>query len=156
MISSRNLDDLLPPVKAKALALIEACKTVGIDLLITSTYRDLEAQSALYSQGRTAPGKVVTNARAGQSFHNYRVAFDVVPLRDGKPVWGASGADGDLWVAIGKLGEAQGMDWAGRWTHFRELPHFQFTGGLTLDDFRAGHTLAADVSMPAFLRKQAP
>lgn len=141
MISSRNLDDLLLPVKIKALNLIHECKSIGIDLLITSTYRDADAQNALYAQGRTAPGKIVTNARAGQSFHNFRVAFDVVPLRGGKPVWGASGADGDLWGAVGKLGEAQGLEWAGRWTRFRELPHFQFTGGLTLADFSAGKTL---------------
>ena len=140
MISSRKLDDLLLPAKVRALNLIHACSEAGIDLLITSTYRDFASQDALYAQGRTAPGRIVTNARAGQSFHNFRVAFDVVPLRAGKPVWSTTGADGLVWQKIGALGEAQGLEWAGRWIRFRELPHFQFTGGLTLADFNAGKT----------------
>lgn len=158
MNSSRKLDDLLLPVKIKALNLIHECKALGIDLLVTSTYRDLEAQAALYAQGRSAPGRIVTNARAGQSFHNFRVAFDVVPLRGGKPVWGTTGNgidndptdddkdDLELWQRIGAFGEALGLEWAGRWTHFREYPHFQFTGGLTLADFNAGKTLLKEAA----------
>ena len=83
MKNSRSLDDLLPPVRSRAQAFLAACKQEGIDILVTSTYRDLESQAALYAQGRTAPGKRVTNAKPGQSYHNWRVAFDVVPLRDG-------------------------------------------------------------------------
>lgn len=143
MITSRKLDDLLLPVKIKALDLIAECKAHGIDLLVTCTYRDDEAQNALYAKGRSAPGYIVTNARAGQSLHQFHVAFDVVPLRDGKPVWSTTGADAELWQTIGKLGEAQGLEWAGRWTRFREFPHFQYTGGLTLADFKAGKSLEA-------------
>lgn len=157
MISSKKLDDLLLPVKWRALNLIHVCKLIGIDLLTISTLRDIEAQDALYAQGRTAPGRIVTNARGGESFHNFRVAFDVVPLRNGKPIWGTSGNgidsdpsddatdDLEIWQRIGELGEAQGLDWAGRWNRFREFPHFQFTGGLTLADFRAGKTLEKGV-----------
>lgn len=140
MITSRKLDDLLLPVKIRALNLIHECKALGVDLAVTCTYRDAAAQEELYAQGRTADGKIVTNARAGQSYHQYRVAFDVVPLRNGKPVWGTAGADGELWQRIGEIGEAQGLEWAGRWKRFREFPHFQFTGGLTLADFQAGKT----------------
>lgn len=138
MKNSRALDDLLPPVRHRAQALVDACKQAGIDILITSTFRDLESQAALYAQGRTAPGKLVTNAKPGQSYHNWRVAFDVVPLRAGKPVWNITGADGKLWEQIGNLGEAVGLEWAGRWTRFREYAHFQFTGGLTLAQLAAG------------------
>lgn len=141
MVSSRKFEDLLVPVQFRAMNHIAACKQASIDLLITSTFRDFESQDALYAQGRTAPGKIVTNARGGQSFHNFRVAYDVVPLRNGKPVWGTSGEDGALWQRVGELGEAQGLEWAGRWKRFREFPHFQFTGGLTLADFQAGKTL---------------
>jgi peptidoglycan L-alanyl-D-glutamate endopeptidase CwlK len=141
MISSRKLDDLLFPVKIRALEHIHACRMAGIELLVISTYRDIESQDAIFAQGRTAPGKIVTNARGGQSFHNWRVAYDCVPLRHGKPVWGTAGADGDLWRQVGELGEAQGLEWAGHWKRFREFPHFQFTGGLTLADFQAGKTL---------------
>jgi peptidoglycan L-alanyl-D-glutamate endopeptidase CwlK len=138
MKNSRSLDDLLPSVRRRAQAFLDACKAQGIDILITSTYRDLESQTALYAQGRTAPGNIVTNAKAGQSYHNWHVAFDIVPLRNGKPVWNTSGADGALWERIGKIGESAGLEWAGRWKTFREFPHFQYTGGLTLAQLAAG------------------
>ena len=96
MINSRDLKELHPIVQAKAVLFIERCRLAGITLLVTSTYRDFESQNALYAQGRTAAGKKVTNAKGGQSFHNWRVALDVVPLRNGKPVWGTTGEDGKL------------------------------------------------------------
>lgn len=136
--SSRSLDDLLLPVKVCALNFIHACRMEGIDLLVTATYRSPADQDKLYAQGRTAPGPKVTNAKAGQSLHQYRVAFDVVPMRGGKPVWGTTGADGQLWQRVGELGEAAGLEWAGRWVSFREFPHFQYTGGLSIADLKAG------------------
>lgn len=136
MITSRSLDDLKPEVKQKAEAFIAACALEGIDLLVTCTYRDYEAQNALYNQGRRVRGNVVTNAKGGYSYHNFRCAFDVVPLRNGKPVWGTVGMDFKLWQQVGKIGKAQGLEWAGDWREFREYPHFQYTGGLSLAQLR--------------------
>ena len=134
MINSRDINDLDPRVAAKCLALQDACRDAGIDLLVTSTYRDNASQDALYAQGRTVPGKIVTKAKAGQSWHNYRLAFDVVPVVNGKAVWN----DSALWATIGRLGAAVGLEWAGSWKTFKEMPHFQWTGGLTLKDLQAG------------------
>jgi len=139
---SRKIEDLKPAVQLRARALLDAAKDAGIDLIITSTYRTAEQQAALYAQGRTKPGMIVTNARPGDSYHNWQCAFDVVPLRNGKPVWGTSGEDGMLWRKIGELGESVGLEWAGRWTgKLREMAHFQYTGGLTIADFKAGRTI---------------
>jgi peptidoglycan L-alanyl-D-glutamate endopeptidase CwlK len=138
MINSRNLDDLAPPVKQRAQAFIEAAKAKGIDLLVTSTYRDHESQTALYNQGRTTPGKVVTNAKAGQSWHNHRCALDVVPLVNGKAIWN----DNVVWMQIGEIGVACGLEWAGNWKTFKEFPHFQYTGGLTMAQLNAGAKIA--------------
>lgn len=134
MTNSRKLDDLLPAVATKARALLSAAKRDGIELLVTSTYRDAECQDALYAQGRTTPGKRVTNAKGGQSWHQYRVAFDVVPLVAGKAIWD----DRRIWQRIGALGESVGLEWAGRWKSFPESPHFQFTGGLTMAQLKQG------------------
>ncbi len=142
-MTSRSLFDLHPDVRDMAAAHIAACKAQGIDLLVTSTYRSTAEQNALYAQGRTKPGKKVTNAKGGQSFHNHRLAYDVVPLRNGKPVWGTTGEDGKLWQRVGELGEAAGLEWAGRWTKFREFPHFQYTGGKPLSYFQNGGRLEA-------------
>jgi len=139
MINSRDLNELLPEVKTKVENFIALCKDAGIDLLITSTYRDNESQANLYAQGRTAPGKIVTNANAGDSYHNYRCAVDVVPLVDGKPDWDGSHP---VWQKVGELGEQAGLEWAGKWVHFEELAHFQYTGGLTIAQLKEGVAIA--------------
>lgn len=141
MISSRDVNSLLPQVAAMCRAHVAACRSAGIDILITCTYRDDAEQARLYAQGRTTPGAKVTNAKPGQSMHNYHVAYDIVPMRNGKPVWGTKGEDGKLWETVGALGEAQGLEWAGRWKTFKEFPHFQFTGGHPLAYFQAGGSL---------------
>ena len=135
MINSRSLDDLLPPVRQRVDRFLANAKAQGIDLLVTSTYRDNASQEALYAQGRTKPGKIVTNARAGQAFHNYRCAVDVVPIRNGKPVWDAKDP---VWQTVGRLGKEAGLEWAGDWKRFREMAHFQYTGGLTLAQLQTG------------------
>jgi peptidoglycan LD-endopeptidase CwlK len=126
---------------------LDRCRAEHIDVIVTCTYRDFEEQNRLYARGRTVLTeggqrvRKVTNAKAGQSFHNYRLAFDVVPLRAGKPVWGTTGADLHLWMRIGNIGEECGFEWAGRWVKFREYPHFQFTGGHPLSYFQNGGKL---------------
>jgi peptidoglycan L-alanyl-D-glutamate endopeptidase CwlK len=139
MINSRSLDELVPPAKERVERFIALCDENGIDLLVTSTYRDHESQNALYAQGRTKVGKVVTNAKAGESYHNWRCAVDVVPLINGKPNWDSSDP---VWLRIGELGEQAGLEWAGRWRTFKELAHFQYTGGLTLTDLKNGQAIA--------------
>ena len=139
MINSRSISDLHPRVADMCNAFIDACKTHGIDVLITSTYRDLESQKALFDQGRSLPGKIVTNAKPGSSVHNWRCAFDFVPIVNGKVQWN----DTKLFERCGNIAESVGLEWAGRWKTFKELAHCQFTDGLTLSDFQAGKTLGA-------------
>jgi peptidoglycan L-alanyl-D-glutamate endopeptidase CwlK len=98
----------------------------------------MESQKALYAQGRTTKGNIVTNAKAGQSFHNYRVAFDFVPIVGGKCVWNDAG----LFSKCGRIAQSLGLEWAGAWAgKFKETAHCQFTGGLSLADFQKGKTL---------------
>jgi peptidoglycan L-alanyl-D-glutamate endopeptidase CwlK len=131
-VSSRKLTDLHPLMQPLVVDFLARAELEGIDLLVTCTYRSDEEQEKLYAIGRTKPGRRVTNAPPGRSMHNFRfcgkpasLAVDVVPLRAGKPVWGTTGADLALWQKVGQLGEAAGLEWAGRWKRFREFPHFQ-------------------------------
>ena len=137
MINSRNIDDLEPKVANLCRKFIAECDRHGIDVLITSTIRDHESQAVLYAQGRRKPGKKVTNAKPGQSFHNWRVAFDFVPIINGKCQWN----DPRLFTKCGEIAEALGLEWAGRRVHMKEMAHCQLTGGLTLADFQAGKHL---------------
>lgn len=132
MINSRSIDELLLPVAERARKFLDLCEAEGIDLLITSTYRDHEAQDRLFAQGRTLPGQIVTWARGGDSWHNWRRAFDVVPMRAGKPVWGTRGHDRQLWLRVGELGQSVGLEWGGSWPRHPDFPHFQDRTGKTL------------------------
>lgn len=135
MKNSRSLDDLIPPARERAEKFEQHCQAAGIDLLIYCTFRDNEAQAAIYAQGRTTPGAIATNARPGESWHNYRCAFDCVPMLGGKPQWG----DKKTYAKMGEIGESLGLEWAGRWQgSLRETAHFQYTGGLTMADLKAG------------------
>jgi peptidoglycan LD-endopeptidase CwlK len=69
--------------------------------------------------------------------HNYRVAFDFVPIVKGKANW----SDPGLFEMCGSIAESCGLEWAGRWKRFKELAHCQFTGGMTISDFKKGKTL---------------
>jgi peptidoglycan L-alanyl-D-glutamate endopeptidase CwlK len=122
-MSSRNLDDLRPEVRPLVDAFLAACAAAGLDVLITCTLRSNDEQTELYAQGRTSPGHIVTNARAGQSAHNYGLALDIVPMVNGKPDW--NGAD-PIWNQIGALGVAAGLTWLGSpGSSFPEKPHFE-------------------------------
>ena len=134
MINSRKIDDLHPRVAKLCRTFIDICKSKGIDIIITSTYRDNESQDALYAQGRSKPGSKVTNAKGGQSFHNYRLAFDFLPGKDGKYDWN----DLSRFRQCGEIGKSIGLEWAGDWKSFKEYAHLQFTDGLTLKDLQAG------------------
>lgn len=115
---SRLLSDLVPEVRVKCEALLVAAKQSGHPLLITQTWRTAKEQAALYAQGRTTPGKIVTNAPPGFSWHEFGRAFDVVFLHGKKISY-----DGP-WDWVGELGESFGLDWGGRWKR-PDRPHFE-------------------------------
>jgi peptidoglycan L-alanyl-D-glutamate endopeptidase CwlK len=105
---------------------------------VTQGLRTFAEQDALYAVGRTkAPiGKqyIVTNARGGQSWHNFGLAFDIVVLDSvGKFDWDASHPG---WRKAAELGKSVGLEWGGDWKGFKDRPHFQYTGGLTLAQCR--------------------
>jgi peptidoglycan L-alanyl-D-glutamate endopeptidase CwlK len=132
-MASRDLKHLHPKLQPLATAFLAEAKRHDIDVLVTCTYRSNAEQAMLYAKGRTAPGPKVTNAKPGQSKHNFTLvdgtpaslAFDVVPLVNGKPEWKASHPS---WAKLGMIGKRLGLEWAGDWTRMREFPHFQLKG----------------------------
>lgn len=126
---------LLPEVQRKADSLVTAMNIIGHPITLTSTYRSCEEQDALYAKGRTEPGAIVTNARCGESLHNYGVAFDVAFLENGKPSW----SDNHPWFTLGLYGEILGLEWGGKWSNFPDKPHFQLTYNYSLNDFQNGN-----------------
>ena len=107
-------------------------KQLDINLIITQGYRSIAEQNALYAKGRTAPGKRVTNAKGGSSYHNYGVAIDVVEMENGKLNWNTD------WKKIGEIGVCHGFEWGGNWKTILDRPHFQMTFGKSISDLRNG------------------
>ncbi|WP_438712313.1 M15 family metallopeptidase [Aquimarina muelleri] len=125
IVSDRRIDTLHPKIRTKAKEfIIRAQKELGIQLRVTSALRTWEEQTRLYNKGRSAPGKRVTNARAGQSYHNYGLAFDVVEIKNGKAIW-----NNPNWQKIGELGKSIGFEWGGDWKKMVDKPHFQMRFG---------------------------
>lgn len=157
---SRDIGRAHPRLQPLIPAFIEAVYAeTGCDVLITCVDRSPAEQAELYALGRDQEtldrygikavakplARRVTNARPGESRHNYMIgglaaslAFDFVPIRNGKLAWGTSGDgidddptddhhdDLELWQRCGEIGERLGMQWAGRWKgSLRELAHLQ-------------------------------
>jgi peptidoglycan L-alanyl-D-glutamate endopeptidase CwlK len=118
--NSAKINELQESVRPLAQNLLRLAADQGIQLKIVSAYRTPSAQEALLQSG-----KGVTNAGALLSYHNHRLAFDVVPTEylshaDWNPT-------GPLWAKIGAIGKSAGLEWGGDWKK-KDLPHFQLTG----------------------------
>jgi len=130
--SEKNLATLVPNAQRKARAWLRKCHESGINVKIICGTRTYEEQAALYAKGRTAPGKKVTNARPGYSWHNFGVAWDFVVFdAKGQPVW-----DSPLMDRCGKIGEELGLEWGGSWKRFVDKPHLQLKMGISLTEAR--------------------
>jgi len=133
--SDRRISTLHPLVIAKAKEfIIRAEKELGIKLRVFSALRTYAEQTALYAKGRTLPGKKVTNAKAGSSYHNFGLAIDVVEIKNGKALW-----NNPNWSKIAELGKGIGFEWGGDWKSFKDKPHFQITFGKSLVVLRELH-----------------
>ena len=101
---------------------------------ITQTLRTFKEQDDLYAQGRTKPGKIVTNARGGQSNHNYGLSCDFCLIVNGKEIsWDTKkDYDGDLiadWMEVVAVFKKYKWSWGGDWRTFVDLPHVEKTFG---------------------------
>ena len=143
MIDSRNINDLHPAVARGCRELIARMNCAGFSAVgVSSTFRCHETQEHLFAQGRTRPGNIVTNARGGQSWHNWRLAFDIF-----QNIRGQEWNNPQFFETAGRIWQEMDGEWGGSWTSFRDMPHFQATFGLTLADLRAGRTVPANAKM---------
>lgn len=126
-MASRSIEDLHPVLKPLAEEFVKRCEAAGVPVKIYMTWRSPEEQNELFKQGRTKPGRVVTYARGGKSDHNFMLdgkpaslAFDAVPLVDGKAAWKRY----DLFNRMGKIAADLGILWGGSWENFKDSCHF--------------------------------
>lgn len=112
---------------AKIYADICAAMPAGVVCRFTHTLRTNGEQDALYALGRTKPGKVVTNAKGGSSYHNYGLAVDFVLLVNGSVSWAVD----KNWMAVIAIFESYGWESGHHWK-FKDSPHVQKTCGKTI------------------------
>jgi peptidoglycan LD-endopeptidase CwlK len=136
--AEQKFEGIHSTIAQKARQLIKMAHTEGIFIIITQGIRTIKEQDALFEHGRTLPGKIVTNARGGYSYHNFGLAFDfcVCDIVAGKliPNWYVD----KRWKRVGEIGKSLGLEWGGDWTSFIDYPHFQLTFDLSLDQLRNG------------------
>ena len=118
--SERSIATLLPQVQPLARALIESAAAIGIAIKIISGTRRFAEQDALYEQGRTKAGRIVTNARGGYTNHNFGIAFDIGVFEGGRYL-----DESPAYKAVGALGMKLGLEWGGNWKTIQDEPHFQ-------------------------------
>lgn len=114
---SRDLNELHSEMRPMVDLWLGDLHAEGLQELITCTLRSGFDQAALWAKGRTVPGedvtplrpmgRIVTNARPGQSAHNFGLAIDFVIMDHGKPVWSGTGP---LWDRAIELGMKRGME----------------------------------------------
>lgn len=107
----------------------------GVRLRFSHTLRTIQEQDALYAQGRTAKGNIVTNAKGGSSYHNYGLAFDIVLLYDKDNNGTFETASWDTkdpnWKAVVKFFKEKGWFHGGDFKSIKDEPHFEKTFGFT-------------------------
>ena len=126
--SEKAIATLLPQVQPMARALVQKAAVSGIAIRILSGLRSYEEQDALYAQGRSAPGSIVTNARGGYSNHNFGIAFDVGVFEGNRYL-----GDSPKYKAVGVLGMDLGLEWGGSWKTIVDQPHYQLRPGWAAD-----------------------
>ncbi|QQK76981.1 M15 family metallopeptidase [Salicibibacter cibarius] len=131
-------EELHPYVKKQKDELIERAEAIGINVVITEGYRSHERQDDLYAQGRAESGDIVTNAEAGESYHNYGLAIDfAIENGDGEIIWdieydGTESGEPD-WLEVAEIGEELGFEWGGHWNDY---PHLQMDFGLSIEELQ--------------------
>lgn len=116
---------LLPRVQDAADKLVAYAESIGTPIRITEGFRSNERQNELYRQRPR-----VTNARGGESTHNYGVAFDVVFRKEGYDATAAQ------WKVIADFAKTLGLSWGGDWSAFVDKPHFEMMFGKSIKAFQ--------------------
>ncbi|MFA6087418.1 M15 family metallopeptidase [Mucilaginibacter sp.] len=136
--SIKRLGTLHPAIRDKAIeAYYEAVKLtpIGVHPFITQTTRTFAESDALYAKGRTKPGSIVTNARAGQSYHNYSLALDFMLQIDGKDSWVVD----KNWIVVVNVFKSHGFKAGIDFKSFPDAPHFEMTFGLNWREMLRRH-----------------
>jgi len=131
--TKQRIAKLHPTVREEVTQIIAQCDkalTGKAKIRITQGLRTNVEQDIMYAQGRTTPGKKITNAKGGQSIHNYGFAVDICLIIEGKTASWDTKKDWDNdkiadWYECVKIFALHGWEWGGNWKTFKDMPHFE-------------------------------
>lgn len=129
-VSEARLSLIYPVLADKVRRMHDALEQEGIEIRVVQGLRSWTEQDALYAQGRTISGAIVTNCPGGHSYHNFGLAVDCVPSTHGPgqpfdPDWNASHP---YWKRMSDIGQSLGLVSGATWRTFPDAPHFQING----------------------------
>jgi peptidoglycan LD-endopeptidase CwlK len=132
--SEKNIRTLLPQAQEAARKSLVQLHAAGTDARVLSGTRSYGEQNTLFRQGRFGnPGAKVTNAKGGQSWHNFGRAWDIGIFIGGQYQTGSAPYKTASEVAL-----LPGVEWGGNWTSFPDMPHYQWkTAGQKITAARA-------------------
>ena len=135
--SLTNLNTLHPKFRQSTIDAWNGAQSImpdNVKIIVIQGLRSFAESNALYAQGRTSPGPIVTKAAAGQSYHNYGLAFDFQMITNGKE----DDVVGPNWMKVVKIMESAGMTWGGHFPDgFHDDPHFEQRFGYNWRDLLA-------------------
>lgn len=122
--SEGNIFSLIPQAQILARQFLNKIIQTGEDVRIISGTRTYSEQDVIYKQGRFGSKlPKVTNARGGQSNHNFGIAWDIGIFEDGHYSTLESKYKK---IATDVSGSFPQLQWGGNWTSFKDYAHFQF------------------------------
>jgi len=129
-VSETRLQKIYPRLADLVRKMADTLLQEGIVIRVIQALRTIAEQDALFAQGRTKPGKIVTNARGGQSYHNFGLAVDCAPSKFGPdkpydPDWDEKNPSWQRMIAVGV---SLGLNSGATWRTLKDFPHFQLTG----------------------------
>lgn len=132
--TERNIASLQLVAQKLARRSIAALRSAGHDARVISGTRTYAEQDALFRQGRFGnPGHRVTNARGGQSWHNFGLAWDIGLFDGGKYL-----TSDTKYRAVAPVAKVAGLEWGGDWRSFPDAPHYQVgSEGRSISNARA-------------------
>jgi peptidoglycan LD-endopeptidase CwlK len=155
--TKNQIAKLHPAVREEITKIVQDCDvalTGKAKVRITQGLRTFAEQDALYAQGRTKPGKIVTRAKGGQSIHNFGFAVDICLIINNTVASWDTTKDWDNdqiadWYECVKIFAKNGYEWGGNWKTSKDLPHFDKKG---FNDWRKLSKLKKDTNNYVILK----
>lgn len=176
IVSLPRIMQLHPAVRAEVIATIEKVENgfpANVRVRVTDSLRTEDEQNNLYALGRTKKnpdgysvkkplGNIVTNAKFGQSYHNFGLAIDFCLLYDLDNNGTFETASWDTlkdydrdgvadWQEVVKLFKTLGWTWGGDFKSLPDSPHLEKSFGLGYKDLLARYNAGSFIAQPKYV-----